>query len=519
MKIISNEKQRKIGIGLSYIHTALSAIISLAYIPILLQCIGQSEYGLYQLLGSVIAYFSTMYSSLNSSVMKYYTQYLIAGDEKKMENTLAISRSIFALVSIVIVAVAIPVSAIFGYAYKNVLTVHEMHESLVMFVVMIVNILVYLNNSIYSASIMSHERFIFRRSLDVLAQIMQPIVVVLFIQKYPYALTIVVIQLLLNCIVAFANVVYSKKRLHIRIVYHGRDHELVRGLLSLSGAVLFVALADQIFWKTDQIILGQLYGTGVVAVYSIGAQLSTIYISVGIVMASVMLPQFTRIISQDRDGTKVSAMFTQLGRYQSFVVMLAMTGIILFGKEFIILLAGEDYLGGYVVAMLLIIPYTVDLIQNSGNTILQAQNKYWYRAKILFVAAIVNVFLTYFLARRYGMYGAAAATTISILITSGFIMNYIYAKKMKLNIGLFWREVGPVWILGIFPFLIGFLIRQIELSNRYIQFVVHVLLYVIIYICFVWKVVMKKKERDYLAGRLPRYQSEKRKNYDKELPV
>lgn len=502
MKQLSNEQQRKIGMALSYVQTALSGGISIVYIPILLSGIGKGEYGLYQLLGSVIAYFSTTYSSLNSSVMKYYTQYLIDHDTEKMENTLAISRRLFLIVSLLIIFVSIPVGFIFGYAYRNSLTSHELRESLIMFAVMIANILVYLNNSIYSASIMSNEKFIFRRSLDVISQVLQPIAVILFIKRYPYALTIVAVQLLLNCCVALANTIYAKKGLHVRVIFHYKDSSLVKGLLSLSGSVLFVSIADQIFWKTDQLILGQMYGTGIVAVYSIGSQLNSIYISIGIVMAGVLLPMLTKIIASDSSGEKLSSAFAQLGRYQSYIVMLTLTGICLYGQEFILLLAGEDYLSAYWVALLLMIPYTVDLIQNSGNTILQAENKYWYRARILFIAAIINIFLTFALAKYYGMYGAAGATTIAILVTSWFVMNHIYSKNIGLNIRYFWKEVIPIWIKGFLPFIIGYFIRYIHLPNTYLQFGVHVVLYVFVYFVFVYLFTLRKNEKQFILGRL-----------------
>lgn len=501
MSRFSDSQERKLGMILSYAHTAVSAIISIIYIPILLNGIGKSEYGLYQLLGSVIAYFSTMYSSLNASVMKYYTQYLINGDEKNIENTLAISRRIFIAVSIIIVAVSVPVSFIFETVYSESLSEHEMTEALAMFAIMIANLLVYLNNSIYSASIMSNEKFIFRRSLDLVSQVLQPIGVVLFIKRYPYAITIVSIQLALNIAVAIANIFYSKHKLNVKVVYHGKDSALVRGLLSLSGSVLFVTIADQIFWKTDQLILAQMYGTEVVAVYSIGSQLNTIFISVGIVMGGVLLPLLTKIIANDKDGSALSKAFAQIGRYQSYIVMLALTGIILFGREFIVILAGEDFLEAYNVTLLLIIPYTVDLIQNSGNTILQAKNEYWYRAKILFVAAIINIFLTVLMARKFGMEGAAGATSIAIIVTSWFIMNYIYSSKVGLNIRLFWKNVIPVWIRGIVPFAVGIAILKINIANRIIQFAVHVILYCLVYLLFI-TITMKPDERKTIYERL-----------------
>lgn len=501
--MISRSKERKVGVALSYTQTALSAIISIIYIPLLLNGIGKSEYGLYQLLGSVIAYFSTMYSSLNSSVMKYYTEYLIDGNTEKMENTLFISRRVFNIISILLVAIAIPVGIIFRYAYRKSLSPAQLDEAIIMFAIMIANILVYLKNSIYSASIMSNERFIFRRSLDVISQILQPIAVILFIKRYPYALTIVTIQLTLNCLIAIANYIYVKKQLNVRVIYHGKDTKILKGLLSLSGSVLFVSLADQIFWKTDQLILGQMYGAGIVAVYSIGSQLNSIYISVGIVMGGVLLPMLTKVINEDDEKkVKLSSTFAQLGRYQSFILMLVFWGIILFGKEFILILSNKEYLPAYYVALLLMIPYTVDLIQNSGNSILQAQNLYWYRARILFIAALINVVLTYILSKYYGMYGAAFATSVSIVITSWIIMNKIYMSNIGLNIKLFWKSVVPIWLVGLLPAVFGYLISKIVVGNIYITFIIHVLLFVIVYGIIVFLLAMRKDEKKYLFGKL-----------------
>ena len=53
-----NISQLKIGVILSYISTALSFIINLTYTPIMIRLLGQSEYGLYTLVGSFVSYLS-----------------------------------------------------------------------------------------------------------------------------------------------------------------------------------------------------------------------------------------------------------------------------------------------------------------------------------------------------------------------------------------------------------------------------------------------------------------------------
>ena len=48
--------QLKIGVVLSYITMFIHNIISILYTPIMLRLLGKSEYGLYQLVFSVVSY-------------------------------------------------------------------------------------------------------------------------------------------------------------------------------------------------------------------------------------------------------------------------------------------------------------------------------------------------------------------------------------------------------------------------------------------------------------------------------
>lgn len=496
------KSEKKTAVILGFINTAATAIISIAYIPILLTYIGKTEYGLYQLIGSIIAYFATMYSSLNSSVMKYYTEYLIRGDKIKMENTLALSKKVFIKISVILLIISVPFAFGFRNIYEGSLTETELNEAIIMFYVMIVNLLVYLNNSVYSASILAHERFVFKKSLDLASTVLQPIFIVLLIIKYPYALTIVVIQLFLNVVIAILNIYYSKFKLNVKIKYHYNDKKLTHGLLNLSSSVLLISIADQIFWRTDQLILGKLYGTSTVAIYSIGSQLNTVYINVGIVIVSVLLPMVTSIIENDENNKKLSEVFAKIGRYQSYLVILILSGVVLFGKEFIYLIAGKEFEGAYVVALLLMVPYTIDLIQNMGNVVLVTKNKNWYKAVSLFSAAIVNIFLTYFLAKKYGMYGAAAATTISIVFSSWIILNIVYYKVIKLDMKLFWKNVMPIILMGVILVFLGRFILLINIPNKYIQFVIHVMIYLILYVSSMSVFIMNSEERKKVFGKI-----------------
>lgn len=73
--------QRKAGVLLSYAGELVKILVSLVYTPIMLRLLGQSEYGLYQLVYSVVSYLSLLSLGFGSSYLRFYSKYKAQNDE------------------------------------------------------------------------------------------------------------------------------------------------------------------------------------------------------------------------------------------------------------------------------------------------------------------------------------------------------------------------------------------------------------------------------------------------------
>ncbi len=145
--------EKKIGAILGYLYTALQSIISIVYIPILLNGIGKSEYGLYQIVGSVIAYFSAMEGPLCASILKFYVEYKVKKDEKNMENVLAIGQRIFFMLSLAMLLITVPAIFLLNGLYSSTLTDSELREAVLMLCIMVINIIIYISVPLKSGRI------------------------------------------------------------------------------------------------------------------------------------------------------------------------------------------------------------------------------------------------------------------------------------------------------------------------------------------------------------------------------
>ena len=487
-------RQRKLGSMLGYLYTICQAVISILYIPILLRGIGDSEYGLYQILSSIIAYFAAMEAPLSASLLRYYSFFKEDGNHLKMENTLAIGRRIFVVFSVIFLIVLIPVAFVFRKVYATSLSPYELNEALLMFAIMIVNLIINLNGYTYVAAITAHESFVFLKLSAIFSLILQPVLVIVVIRRVPYAFVIVLIGTISSFVLFWVRRYYSIHKLGVEIKYHEKDKNLIAGIVKLSLSVLFVAIADQIFWKTDQLILGAMYNTKTVSIYSIGSQINSMFISVACVIGGMTLPMVTKVSKEENADIKLSEIFAKIGRYQSYLVFLILTGVLLYGREFIIIISGPNYLETYYVALLLMIPYSIDLIQTCAGSILQVKDKYHLRSITLFTIAVLNIALTLILARIYGMIGAAVATTISIVV-SNIILNTLYSKILHLDVGSFWEKCIPIIVASFVICSLGYLILLIQFNNTFFSFIVHVLLYSFVYSGIMFLFVMNENEK------------------------
>ena len=418
--------ERKTGILISYVNIVLHAVIGFVYVPLLLHYIGKSEYGLYQLIGSFIAYFSIMDFGLTAAVVRFYAKYKAINDKIGMENILAIAVKGYGIIALILFIVGVICYINLDVIFATSMTIAELETAKTLFLLLLFNIVITLTTMMFRAVINANERFLFLKGTETLQMVLQPVFIILVLQQYPNAVAIAVVQTMLNIGLIIARCYYCFVKLKIRIKFHYFDKQLFNDIKNLALSVFIVVLIDQVFFKTNQIILGIFSGTATVAVYSISSLIYMNYMALSTAISGVYLPHITEIVVKNEPVKKLSDLFIQIGRCQYYLLALVASGFIIFGKDFINIWAGRDFEEAYWITLLIIIPFTIDLIQNIGLSIMQAQNKYDFRAKVYFVMGLFNLFLAIPLAKLYAGIGCAFATGLSMFLGNGLIMNWYY---------------------------------------------------------------------------------------------
>ncbi len=490
--------QRKAGVILSYISTITQSIVMLVYIPMLLHFLTKEQYGIYQLMGSIVAYLSIMDFGLAGTTTRYLSQAIAKGDTKKSQDVISTSNTLYLIIACILVTIGIVFYFCISPIYSGTLTVEELSLAKKIFIVMLFNFTIIIPANIFVAIINAHEKFIFIRSINLLKVILQPLVVWAILSYKASALNVVLVQSFFVLIVVTINYIYCRYKLKIRFYINLKNKQLVKSLTKFSFFIFLHSIMDQIYWRVGQLVLGAVSGSLAVANYAIAMQITIFTIFIPASISTVFLPKISAIIASSKNLIEVDKIFCKLGRLQFNIILLLFLGFVLLGKTFLVLWVGNNtgYEICYFVCLIIIFGYIIDVTQSVGISILQAMNKHAFRAYVYVVMAILNIILSIVLAKKYGELGCAFSTMSCLLLGSGVLINWYY-KKIGLNIKAFWKNLMNIFFSAVVSFIMAILVWRIyPLTNTWISFLAHGIIFVLIYICFSWMLALNSYEKD-----------------------
>ena len=493
---MQSSREIKIGAILSYIIIVVNMLIGVLYTPILTAKLGQTEYGLYSLVTSIISYLTILDFGFGNAIIIYTTRYRNKNEkdkEQKLHGMFFIIYTIIGIIAGIIGAILwLNVDKLFG----NTMSADELSKAKILMAILTFNLVVTFPLSIFSSIITSYEKFVFSKVLNLARIILNPIVMLILLNFGIKSVGLVILVTVLNITTLILNYIYCKTKLKIKLKFGKIDFKLLKEIMAYSVWIFLNSIMDKINWSLDQFVLGIYSGSVAVAIYSVASQLNQMYINFSTAISGVLLPRITKMENDNASDEEFTDIFIKTGRIQYIVMGLIMSGFVLFGKEFInIMWVGPEYAESYIIACLLMLPSTIPLIQNVGLNILQAKNKYKFRVIVLMIFAVVNVCISIVLSKIYGGVGAALGTAISTILGQVIFMNIFYQKKIGINIIKFWKNILTMSIPMIFVIILAIILKTIVPINSVIVLVAQIVLYTLIYCLIVYRFSINEYEK------------------------
>ncbi len=497
--------QLKAGSILSYLQMALNILISLVYTPTMIRLLGDSEYGLYNTVISVISMLAILNLGFSSSYVRFFMPYHTKGDREGEARLNGLYLVVFTVIGLVALACGIFLSFNLDLVFKQGLTVSEYALAKRLMLLLTANMAISFPMSVFSSIVTAHEKYVFLKLVTCLKTVCSPLLMIAVLLSGFRSVAMVVVTIAVTLIADVFYIIYAFRALKVRFRFRRSSAALFGTIFSYSGFIAVNLIVDQINNNIGKLVIGRYIGAAAVTVFAVGFTLYTSFFSFSSAVSSVFIPKVHKIVNTVEDRLQqdksLTDLFIRVGRIQFYILALVASGFLFFGEPFVRIWSGiKDYKTAYFVALLLIIPAMIPLCQNLGIEIQRAKNLQKFRSVAYLLMALVNIILGAVLCQRFGIIGATLGTPISLIIANGFIINIYYHKRVGLDVISFWRNILRI-TAGLIPAVAYGLFVMLKCEmNSYIDIAKLAIPFVVIYCASMWFISMNKYEKGLITS-------------------
>lgn len=503
---MGERSQLKIGVLLNYLNLALGGLVPLLYTPIMLSILGQDEYGLYKLSGSITSYLSLMALGLGAAITRYLIKARIEHGKEAEERMLGLFVAIFSVISLLTILAGAILANNVEHWFEASLAPGNLQKMKILVFLMACNTAVNFLIAPYISIVNAHEKFIFLQGMGILATFLAPVLSLVALYMGYASLGLAVTSLSVVIINRILFSLYVKSKIRVKARFSRTSLSSLKDILTFSFWIFVSNIVGLLYGVTDTIMIGYMpeLATIGVAVYAIGETINGMISTLNSGISSLLVPKANKMVFGKATNDDLTDTAIRMGRLQCLVIALFVFGFISFGRPFIHFYVGDEYAESYWVAVLCMISAAVPLMQSFCLNLLIAKNKNKFRATVYLLIAIVNVIGSWFLLQVWGIIGAALMTSIASLIGNGIIMNWFYHTRMKINIIQFWHSIVGILICpSILCICAIFLAKVIDFYNI-TYLLTGISLFTIAYFIINWKVVMNDYEKGLIRNLIPK---------------
>ena len=499
---------------MSYVMMIFEVLSTLLLTPFIIRTLGQAEYGVYKLSASVVAYLLLLDLGVGNAITRYIAKFRASGEKEQSQKFLGVATIYYTVIALVALIAGVVLIAVFPKAFAKGLTASEIKLGQELLFITMINAAVTLGTAAYNNVIIAYERFTVSKGVPIIQIIVRMALTVVMLKGGFGSVGIVMVNLLMTVVCRGFFIIYVLFRLKLRPKFKGIDISFVKEIILYSSMILIQMIATQLNATVDQILIGSLVASSaaILAVYSVGTQVTQYFQSMGTAFTGVLMPGIVKMVESGVDSKTLTDEMIRIGRIILIVLGLIWGGFLACGQQFITLWAGADNSNAYFVAVILMTAYMFILTESIGTQILWAMNQHKEQAILKGIIVLLNILLTVVLIKWQPLIGATIGTFISLVFGDVVVMNVIFRKKLKMNLGYYYKGLTK----GILPCIavataVGFVARHFLKNGGWISLLLEVAIICLVYAVCILTFGMNTYEKNMVLSVLRKFKPRRNK--------
>jgi O-antigen/teichoic acid export membrane protein len=407
----------------NYIGRGLMLAMGFFLTPFLLSQLGAVHYGLWLLVGSVMAYAELFEFGITGAVIKYIAEHYATRAFASAQRMLATAIGLYAMVGLLVIVLSAALAPFFPRLFQVPASDAATASQLV--VLMGVAMGINLAGSITWTVLHGLQRFDLDNLISTLSALLTNVAIIITVLLGGGVVGLVLATIGVSLVMqGFAFWVMLRAAPELRLSLRGASLAEARTIMRFGSALFLGRFAGRLKSQTDDIVIGSVLSVVAIAPYSVAQRLSE--------LSQTLTDQFTKVLEPlasqldaEKDLAGLRALFLTSTRVTLAIFLPIACGFTILSVPFLTLWVGADYARQPELVAILMLAVLLDTLATPGVLIVQGMARHQPLAWIALGSGLLNLALSIVLARRLGLVGVALGTLVpSTLEVAGLVLPY-----------------------------------------------------------------------------------------------
>ena len=482
---------------------AVSIVVAFIMSPVYIRALGNRDYGLWELVMSVIGYMGLLDLGIGGSLVRFVSVADGRRDKNDLQRTISTAFVFFVCVGAVAVVSFFILSFHPGFIAGSE---EDAIESIgIVFMLLGINAGMLFPLQVFVATLMGMQRHYYINTVRTMLLITRAGLAYYLLLRYQgHGLIIMALLEPMFTVMQFvllAGAVYLDKNIP-KMVPSAVSRSKAKEMIIFGVKSVTMLVASRLQNQSVPLIITHVMGLGQIVYFILPNRLVGYAKDVSQAIGFPLTPYFGAAIGKGDHGELVKSWLNTTLALQ--IVSLAMPIVLFFyGETFLGLWIGQEYASaGRVVLYILLAGLAADSLATNAFRMLTAMGQHGRTALLWLVFSALSIPIGIWGTHLWGIAGVAAGTTAVTVVANIFTI-YMACLIMQVSVGTYFRKtllrvIVPLLILSATLWWLG----RLDPARTYLDMVLHLLTGGCIYVVAVWFFSLSKNVRKILMARL-----------------
>src|SRR5262245_2985611 len=481
---------------------AVSVVISLFLSPFIVHSLGDSAYGAWVLLSSLVGYLGLLDLGTRSAVTRYVANYHATHRHQDAGRIASTAVGLFGGLGLLAVAGSMVLALLVNHAFH--VPEELAHVARIALVVSGVNVAVSLVSGVFGGIIVGLQRFDWLNAVNITLAVIQAVAIVLLLHAGGGLVELALAQLAVTMVRAGMSAWLSRRvypELVFRFSFLSRPH--LRIIFSFGITSALIQAAASLINYADALVIGSFLPVAMITFFAIASTM-TDYVRVIISGISHTLSPMVGALHGPDSRDDVAKVILRGARIASLVVLPIVLTLELRGASFISIWMGPAYAApaGAVLRVLAFAVWAFAGFQIVTATMI-GTNQHKGLIPVFVGEAFVTILLSVVLVRHLGITGVAWGTALPRLLVSLVIGPLYVRRHTGIPLSTYGTQALLRPLVGMIPFALATLATETWWPAATLwAFFVQVMAALVVVALGAWFVVLTVPERNALGASL-----------------